>query len=539
MSARTTTRNRTSTHPTSIPTPPLQRTSSRPGSSRPNTPSSITASRGDIPFSRKSSYTQSPTPKHNHQLPMSQQPSTPTPRKPRRPRKGNKPSQQRNDNATISSEPELGEQEQEPSSEDEEMLFDLLGVTSPAKPSPKRGVLNLSKDDMDIALGKKPKPRKGNNECINNDQGEISKSARNQGSPLPNKQGEKATTQRRSDNIDEKGVNSEGDIPREMKGKRGKKGYKPPAQADGELDSAHLELGKDVQLPVKAKSSAISASRPKNLHKSQLPGQAQNPLAEPISSSSFDTSSLSKSLPSRGLTQSQPAIANVKKNGKKNTGSEDESAVWEMPSVAGGQELTWQQKLQASGPPTNSAESSPRKSNKSTPSDKKKSNRCAPFQQQASIPAVSSPLNPRPQHNRRASADGPPSNGNLNGNNRTISAFDSYIPFHTGYNVHRAPQTPAKGVASFNGNNLSKSTSGNGNINLPIVGSGEFPRLRDRDQSQSQSFSSSNGNGNNDLEYQRKSSLSASTGLSTKYAGPTFHNSPNAASLSKPDLEDF
>lgn len=24
-----------------------------------------------------------------------------------------------------------------------------------------------------------------------------------------------------------------------------------------------------------------------------------------------------------------------------------------------------------------------------------------------------------------------------------------------------------------------------------------------------------------------------------KYAGPTFHNSPHAATLSKPDLEDF
>ncbi|OCF61769.1 hypothetical protein L486_01430 [Kwoniella mangroviensis CBS 10435] len=539
MSTRSTTRHRTSSHPahTHTPTPPLQRTSSRPGSSRPGTPSLI--SRGDIPFSRKTSSStpqKSPVPPQPHQLPtpMSEQPTTPTPKKTRRPKRGSKPSQQRN--VIVGSEPELGI-DQEPSSEDEEMLFDLLGVTSPPKHSPKRGVLNLSKDDMDVALGKRSKsPRnRVRTDLISNDHdgGELGKHPRNENSPAPNSRknvNRKNQRLKRSEISDERGINSEGDVP--SKGNRGrKKGTKAPFpsfQLDGDASSAHLELGKDDSLPSKSRSSGLlSNTKPKHLPKHQ--SSSQVPITE-VAYSSFDTSSLSKSLPARGrLAQPQPQPAK-KKNGKIKNSSEDESAVWEMPPVAGGQELTWQQKLQSSttsNPSSHSTASSPLKSNKSTPSDKKKPNRCAPFQQTAQ-PAVSSPLNPRPSHNRRASVDGVPSasaTASSGGGGRTISAFDSHIPFHTGYNVHRAPQTPAKGVASAHGN-ISD------NI-LPIVGSGEFPRLRDH------SFS--------DLLQQRKGSLTATNpnsnsttaAFSAKYAGPTFHNSPNAASLSKPDLEDF
>ncbi|WVW86676.1 hypothetical protein I302_108730 [Kwoniella bestiolae CBS 10118] len=534
MSTRSTTRQRTSSHPahTHTPTPPLQRTSSRPGSSRPGTPS--IASRGDIPISRKASSTtphKSPIPLQHHQLPpvtMSEQPTTPTPKKPRRTRKGNKPSQQRNIVVGSEPEPDLCA-DQEPSSEDEEMLFDLLGVTSPPKASPKRGVLNLSKDDMDVALRKKARaPRnKARKESVTDHEGELGKHPRNENSPAPNsRKNGKNQRLRRSENNDERGVGSEGDVP--QKGRGGKKGSK--FSLDGASSSAHLQSGKDHNLPNKPKSSGLSNTKPKNLPKHQSTSQV--PTTEDISYSAFDTSSLSKSLPARGLAQPQPQLSqsNNKKNGKKGNGSGDESAVWEMPSVAGGQELTWQQKLQSStSASSHSNESSPRKSSKSTPSDKKKSNRCAPFQQQSALPAVSSPLNPRPAHNRRASVDGVPTastpSGTTGTSGRTISAFDSHIPFHTGYNVHRAPQTPAKGVASAHGN-LSD------NI-LPIVGSGEFPRLRENSQ---QDLLQRKGS----LTNQHSGSGSGSTAaFSAKYAGPTFHNSPNAASLSKPDLEDF
>ncbi|WWC73473.1 uncharacterized protein I206_107443 [Kwoniella pini CBS 10737] len=486
MSTRTTTRTRTSSHQAHQhilhPTLPLQRTSSKPGSSRPGTPS-----RGDIPFSRKisSATHKSPVPLQHLQLPMSDQPTTPTPKKSRRPRRGNKPANQRN--VAVGSEPELP-LDQEPSSEDEEMLFDLLGVMSPPKPSPKRGVLNLSKDDMDVALGKKNQPRNAGKVSGAFGQGEIK--ARDERSPAP--QGRVGRNQPKQDSVEN---GAEGETMAAIKSKRGKKTSKPPRTTD--------DISGHVENNLKPKSG-ISATRPKNISKQPSASQASN--HGETQSLPFDTSSLSKSLPSRGLAHTQ-SVTSTKK-GKKAVGSEDESAVWEMPLVAGGQELTWQQKLQS---PVPSPSESPRKSSRSTPSDKKKTNLCIPYQ---AVPPVPSPLNPRPTHNRRASADGPPLSGT---GARTVSAFDSHIPFHTGFNVHRAPQTPAKSVASAHGN-LSNGI-------LPIVGTGEFPRIPNDFAGRKGSLSSSSGPSSNPL--------------GAKYAGPTFHNSPNASSLSKPDLEDF
>lgn len=174
-------------------------------------------------------------------------------------------------------------------------------------------------------------------------------------------------------------------------------------------------------------------------------------------------------------------------------------------------------------------ESTPRRNNKSAPSNRKSkpSKSTSSTASSGHVPdlshpaAVPSPLNPRPAHSRRLSLDGiPTSSAPVT---RSISAFDSFIPFHTGFNVHRAPQTPAKSVASANGNLLGKQQNGT----LPIVGSGEFPRLHGAGQDgMERKGSLGNGNG-------------TATGLGMKYAGPTFHNSPHAATLSKPDLEDF
>ena len=107
----------------------------------------------------------------------------------------------------------------------------------------------------------------------------------------------------------------------------------------------------------------------------------------------------------------------------------------------------------------------------------------------------SSPLVSRSAHTRRRSLDAA----------IPVSAFDDTIPFHTGFNVNRAPQTPAK-----------LPTIMHANTNLPIV-QGVFPRVAGQ-----------------------KAPLKApAANGGIKYAGPTFHNSPNAASLPKPDLEDF
>ncbi|WRT69467.1 uncharacterized protein IL334_006453 [Kwoniella shivajii] len=549
MSTRSSIRSRTTSHPThshshtSVTSLPLQRTSSKPGSSRPGTPS-----RGDIPTSsRKPSSSSNPIIPNKSQspilhssplpTPMSEQPSTPTPRKTRRtPRRGNKASNSRNvpNGSDRAPGPEQGsglhldhDGEQEPSSEDEVMLFDLLGVSSPQPKasSPRKGVLNLSKEDMDNALGKKPKSRKSKKDIIADNEGDITRQPNINGSPAPSKKGGRNVRQKQGQNGDEKAANSEGDLPQESKGRKGRNGLKSVSMIN-RGDNLESDNDGDLLFKPKPKQSGLGATKPRNVTKFQ--SSSQIPLVESDSLDSFDTSSLSQSLPAGGLNL-PPATKNLKqkKTGKK-AGSDDESAVWDMPPVAGGQELTWQQKLQGSAPP--SSESSPRKSSKSTPSDKKKSNRCVPFQQQQQqsvLPAVSSPLVPRPVHNRRASADGVPTatigpTGN-SGNGRLISAFDGHIPFHTGYNVHRAPQTPAKGVASANGN-MSTSL-------LPIVGSGEFPRLQGQSQGERKGSITGSGTG--------PAPGSAPPNLNAKYAGPTFHNSPNAATLSKPDLDDF
>ncbi|WVQ96188.1 hypothetical protein IAU59_003291 [Kwoniella sp. CBS 9459] len=538
MSNRSTTRQRT-TH-TTIPTPPLQRTTSRPGSSRPTTPST----RGDIP-TRKSSTNlklaqstkpSSPHPNHNQQeYPhMAEQPATPTPRKPRRTRKGAKPSDQRYDDTVVADEPV--EQMHDISTEDEETLFDILGVSSPA-PAPadrkaENGMLRLSKDDMHLALGKgtRQAARKGRGNPdsqanTDSDTGRVHvRRGQTEGSPAPRKREGRGEGRRAAPGEagQEKG-GSDGDLPREQR--RGKKGSKQASPLVGGDGNASLELGTKKGLPAKPKVSGLSATRPS--HGPTSVQAAQPAASEEEDHNTFETASLSQSLPSRGLPVRAPSKGGKSSKAKKSGGSGDESAVWEMPEVAGGQELTWQQKLQASASTTPT--DSPRRSNKTAVAEKrtkKQSSATAikpyPVPSSHASPAVSSPFNPRPVHARRASADTIPTSAPVN-RSIPISAFDSHIPFHTGYNVHRAPQTPAKGVAVAHGNFS--------NGILPIVGSGEFPRLP----------GGLNGAGSGPAAAaggERRGSANV-PGLGPKYAGPTFHNSPAAASLSKPDLEDF
>ncbi|OCF37072.1 hypothetical protein I316_00977 [Kwoniella heveanensis BCC8398] len=527
MSNRSTTRHRTP-HNT-IPTPPLQRTTSRPGSSRPTTPSY----RGDIP-SRKSSTnhnlaqasTQSSQqqPEYPH---MTEQPTTPIPRKTRRTRKGAKSSDQRYDDTFVADEPV--DRSNDISTEDEETLFDILGVSSPA-PAPtnseaENGMLRLSSDDMNLALGKGTRQtgRKGRKNIdsqanTDSDTGRAPRRAQAEGSPLPKKREARGKFRiaATGNEGEEKGA-SDGDMPREQrKGKKGSKQASPLVDGDA---TDGLNLGAEKGLPAKPKISGLSASRPSHAPKKAQPAQSLAPEAD---LDAFETASLSQSLPSGGLA-GPLNNKNRRSKGKKNGGSGDESAVWEMPEVAGGQELTWQQKLQASANPNDS----PRRNNRATNTEKKSKKQSTataiqphPAPSTHALPAVPSPFNPRPVHARRASADTIPTSAPVN-RSVPISAFDYHIPFHTGFNVHRAPQTPAKGVAAANGNMS--------NGILPIVGSGQFPRLQGglgASEVGGPSGGDRRGSGN-------------VPGLGPKYAGPTFHNSPAAASLSKPDLEDF
>ncbi|WVF68651.1 hypothetical protein IAT40_003421 [Kwoniella sp. CBS 6097] len=536
MSNRSTTRHRT-TH-TTIPTPPLTRTTSRPGSSRPTTPSS----RGDI-SSRKSStnlkLAQPSNPHHHHlshdhqEYPphMAEQPSTPTPRKPRRTRKGAKPSDQRYDDTVVADEPV--DRSNDISTEDEETLFDILGVSSPAPAAvegkAENGVLRLSSEDMNVALGKgkRQNGRKGRGNPdsqanTDSDTGRATRRGQAEGSPAPKKREAKGRARRTVEGteVEEKG-GSDGDRPREQR--RGKKGSKQASTlVDGDNTSG-LDLGAKKGLPAKPKVSGLSATRPSNGTRNIQAAQTPAPEDD---FSAFETASLSQSLPSRGLAGPTNG-KNGKSKGKKNGGSGDESAVWEMPEVAGGQELTWQQKLQASTTPNDS----PRRNNKNAVTEKRTKKHSTstaiqpyPAPSTNALPPVSSPFNPRPMHTRRASADTIPTSAPVN-RSIPISAFDSHIPFHTGYNVHRAPQTPAKGVAVANGN-LSNGI-------LPIVGSGEFPRLQGGLGAQSAGSGAGAVGGG-----ERRGSANV-PGFGPKYAGPTFHNSPAGASLSKPDLEDF
>lgn len=216
----------------------------------------------------------------------------------------------------------------------------------------------------------------------------------------------------------------------------------------------------------------------------------------PLDSSpdAMDVSALSRSLPASFFAENKPK-------------KDDQSSVWEMPtdSPVGAQALNWQQQLQNEDTPS-------KRSNRSN-NNQSEGRRRGGKQGAAAAPP------PRPTHDRRQSLDHVPVSNltkmmaaavtpaSAPAAHAPVSAFDQYIPFHTGFNVHRAPQTPVRTAASRG----SPAPAGlPGVISLPIVG--DFPRL--------------NKAGGMPLG-------------GPKYAGPTFHNSPASGSLPKPDLDDF
>lgn len=388
-----------------------------------------------------------------------------------------------------------------PSSEDDEMLMDLLGVQSPP-PSEQQtaaaasipGLLAVSRQDLNESRGKQKNGGRKNKSSRMDDELDdlITKEDANGASPVPTA---RKTRNRKAQPKQEDSTSlSEGEAKRR------------PGKPSGDNDLT-------ASNPV----SSLSASRPKS-GKSQRNGIPVPPKSE--SSKPFEMLSLSQSLPTSGFMAPSKASKNAngkkdaKGKGKKEAATGDESLVWDMPDESGpnsNQALTWQQQLQSTGP----SNDSPRRSKQSTPqsgstnSERKSRSRPGSTQNMLHMPnppsaMTSSPLVPRPAHARRQSADG----------STPISRFDDTIPFHTGFNVNRAPQTPAKLPT-----NMTAATS------LPIV-HGEFPRIK------------GNGGAKGPL-----ANLAASEGGAgqdgIKYAGPTFHNSPHAASLPKPDMDDF
>jgi hypothetical protein len=232
-----------------------------------------------------------------------------------------------------------------------------------------------------------------------------------------------------------------------------------------------------------------------NVNKNQDTSSSRDPSPTGLR----DLTAMSRSLPASFFAEDK------KENGK------GDSKVWDMPidtSPGSAQGLTWQQQLQAE------ETSTPSKRSTRSSAGSSGGRRTA----KAATPAVPSPSATR-HHDRRQSLDqvpvsnltkmmasvGPASAGGRGG--APVSAFDASIPYHTGFNVHRAPQTPVRNVTAARVSPVAATLSST--INLPIVG--DFPRIN----------------------------KSGGPLGGPKYAGPTFHNSPASGSLPKPDLDDF
>ncbi|OWZ77824.1 hypothetical protein C365_03581 [Cryptococcus neoformans Bt85] len=445
-----------------------------PPSSRPATPS---RPRGDIP--RKSSQPPSSSAPYSPTRNMSDKPPmTPSPRPQRRRRGGNKPSAQRaqaSAPAVMAVDGEAPDRESGTSGEDyvqgdEDALFDLLGVVSPPKSvepqaqlESRPGLIVLPKGEGPNAV-KKPRKARKSKKTVGQDPELLVKG--DDGLPRPSAQ---------------QGAVLIDPAPKS----KSKKPTRQPLAPRASAPPAPVQTTTNTPTLDQLLASAIpTAPSPKPHAKSVQ--HARDDVT-------FEMSSLSQNLPS----DLEDAGNGQQKKGKSKK-KEDASAVWDMPDAVGGDELTWQQKLSQTETPT-------RAIRKSFQSERKGKSKLSTLYD----PNRAAGNNGFPTHSKHPSYDSIPNQLaqpiSTAQQRLPISAFDGHIPFHTGFNVHRPPQTPAKSVASVHGNLLM------GEGALPVI-PGEFPRI--------------NGAGGVPVG-------------GPKYAGPTFHNSPHAATLSKPDLEDF
>ncbi|ORX37958.1 hypothetical protein BD324DRAFT_608367 [Kockovaella imperatae] len=473
---------------TSLPTSQNHK-SSKPINRPPQSPSR-TSIRGDIALSPRRSPVSSPV------IDMSQsrspqldavQPTTPTPHKGARRRRANgKQSVQRKSQNNFNASGDDVGPDNERSSEDDELLFDLLGVPTPAKANTAvPGLLPITKDQMKSSNTRSTKRQEN---------------AHDSGRTPSGRDGEA--------------------VPPRGKGRRKPRGSMSDSEAFTRPVSARkgklFQPDSDIQsedaftLPPADTSSSAIIRKGKGRPASQKVDQTAME-----SSQSFDLHSLSQSLPSvSGLEMPPPTSAKKKKEKKSRkvaASGNDESSVWDMPDMSGpggAQTLTWQQQLQAT-----ELSSTPRRDKSLHTSTKSLNHASDPkprARPKSSHPAnipnppISYPLVNKPTQTRRRSLDG----------SVPLSAFDHTIPYHTGFNVNRAPQTPIR-----------LPTSQSAASDLPIL-QGDFPRLK-------------HGSKGPLGGLVPKSNPAGGPVQGIKYAGPTFHNSPHAASLPKPDLEDF
>lgn len=301
----------------------LSRTSSRPG-----TPP---RSRGDL-ASRKSSSNIC-----DSSQPMADQPVTPTPKKPDRRKRGGAPSSVQRTQAQAH-----GERVQPISDEDEETLFDLLGVTSPApaeEPRLERGILPVSKDVREKGrMQKGTRRRKGHQVA----ESEPERGGLLRGDLLRMERG-RSSSQRQAQagmtKSEDRGVMSEGEV-RKGRAQRSRRAIQP--LSDHLAPTTALLNPDGVALP-----AITGTTEPSGISKTRLQRRRQAPASAestplPIVDGAFDLSLLSRSLPSESFLAPKPQHL-VKTRSKKGQESEDESAVWEMPDVlrpSEGRELT-------------------------------------------------------------------------------------------------------------------------------------------------------------------------------------------------------
>jgi hypothetical protein len=228
----------------------------------------------------------------------------------------------------------------EPASEDEDALFDLLGVTSPPTSQPQpattsfalidsssdkevpRGILNISK--ADLQAGKKTGGRRKKAITLSDPERSPRQDVHLDSAPLL------AHSSGLDHLKDEREVLSEGE------GKRRSQRRKGRAKATEFALSANPLT--DVSAHTKDSSiSALSATRPISSKHSQTPNKSARAAAPMQDDGAFGIAALSRSLPSHGLSSSngQDAVGKGKKKGKKEGGVQDESAVWEMPEQSG------------------------------------------------------------------------------------------------------------------------------------------------------------------------------------------------------------
>ncbi|BEI86318.1 hypothetical protein CcaverHIS002_0606050 [Cutaneotrichosporon cavernicola] len=233
-----------------------------------------------------------------------------------------------------------------------------------------------------------------------------------------------------------------------------------------------------------------------------------------------DMSSLSQSLPASFFAEAQ--------DGRKDAQNLDISP--SLPA-AGGKALNWQQQqLQNEMTPSKNPKGSGRRASKTPAKTGNKQRRSS--LDDVPVSGVSATM----QSTTKTPATGATvGSGSPSKTAVPVSNFDSSIPFHTGYNVHRAPQTPLR-----NNQRSTAVTARDGLIHLPIVG--EFPRLNRANVNTTPGTAPIAAGPSsvlsNPAPAPTRPSVTSKASYS-HYAGPTFHNSPAGSDLPKPDLDDF